>query len=464
MSEEERNDGGKPAMVHGARFRASASGRGRRAFVAVIVAVVFGAGALAATGGAATAADTTTTTKPAGGWPAVDQPGVTDSTIRVSGVAATTNPVGGQYGTSFDGVQAYFNMINKQGGIYGRKLVIVKRHDDQLSQNAREVSAILNEDNVFAVLPVATAAAFSGAKQLVDANVPTFGWGINDEWGGPPNLFGSFGNLCNGSDCPSVWVPWTARKLGKHKLGLLAYTVAPSKACLDGLEASFKKYGKSAKAQIVYTDSALSYGVTDFSADVSKMLENKVDLVATCMDTNGVLSLAKEMRQQGLTAPQYLANANDAAFMKKNGGFFQGSVVITELAPVGTKPQFPALKQYVAQMKKLGKPMTENAEIGWANADNFVTGLKMAGPAFTRQKVVDELNTLTDYDAGGMLAPIDWTKQHTDKHYPRSCVAFMQVKSSKLVPVWAKPGKPFLCWTGADETTSVTKVTPVVRQ
>ena len=150
--------------------------------------------------------------------------------------------------------------------------------------------------------------------------------------------------------------------------------------------------------------------------------------------------------------------------MKKNGGFFQGSVVITQIAPIETKPQFPALKNYVKYMKKQGKPLTENAEIGWVNADNFVTGLKMAGPNFTQQTVVDKLNTLTDYDAGGMLAPLDWTKQHTDKHYPRSCTAFLKVDNSKLKPAWGQPGKPFLCWGNTDTTNSVTKIKPTARQ
>jgi ABC-type branched-subunit amino acid transport system substrate-binding protein len=438
--------------------------RVRRVVVAGLVVVLAGVGLVVVPAGVAVAADSSSTTKPAGGWPVVSQPGVSGSEIRVSGVAATTNPVGGLYGSSFDGVQAYFDMVNKAGGLYGRKLVLVKRHDDQLGQNAREVSAILNEDDVFAVLPVATPASFSGAKSLVDAKVPTFGWGINDDWVGPANFFGSFGALCNGADCPSIVAPWVTHKLGKHKVGVLAYTVPPSKACLDGLQSSFKKYGKSAKAKIAYADAALTYGVTDFSADVSKMVDAGVDLVATCMDNNGVLALAKEMRQQGLTAPQYLPNANDPAFMKTNGGFFEGSIVLTLLAPLNTKPQFPALKQYIAGMKALGKPTTENAQIGWVNADNFVTGLKMAGPDFTQQKVVDQLNTLTAYDAGGMLAPLNWTKQHTDKHYPLTCNAFMQVKSSKLVPVWSKPGKPFLCWTDPAATNSVTKIKPTSRQ
>jgi branched-chain amino acid transport system substrate-binding protein len=93
-----------------------------------------------------------------------------------------------------------------------------------------------------------------------------------------------------------------------------------------------------------------------------------------------------------------------------------------------------------------------------------VTGLRMAGPDFTRQKVVDQLNTLTDYDANGLLSPIDWTKQHTDKHYPRTCTALMEIQNSKFVPKFGKPGKPFICWANSDSTNSVTAIKPTYRQ
>ena len=113
---------------------------------------------------AGAADSSTTTTEPAGGWPKVDQPGVTDDEIRVSGVASTTNPIGGLYGTSFDGVQAYFDMINSQGGHLRPQAGDREAPRRPASQNAREVEAILDQDNVFAVLPVATIARFSGAR------------------------------------------------------------------------------------------------------------------------------------------------------------------------------------------------------------------------------------------------------------------------------------------------------------
>src|SRR5581483_8343224 len=287
-----------------------------------VVAVVAASAASCSNSSSGKAKSTTTsssggspTSIKSGNFPQLNEPGVTPTEIRVSGVAATTNVLGAAYGSFFDGVQAYFNMINSQGGMYGRKLVIVARHDDQMTQNRREVEAIIDQDNAFAVIPVATNVAFSGAPLLAQAGIPTFGWGINAEWTGPPNLFGSVGALCNGSGCPSPLLPYAAWKLGKKNLGVLAYNVAASADCMDGIKASFEKYPV---AKLAYTTKALSFGVTDMSADVKRMIDAHVDFVTTCMDNNGVLTLAREMRQQGLNVPIYLPNAYDHDFMSKN--------------------------------------------------------------------------------------------------------------------------------------------------
>ena len=97
--------------------------------------------------------------------PPVNQPGVTATQIRVGGVATVTgDPTGNTDGTAFDGTNAYFDYINStQGGICGRKLVLASKRDDMLSNNRAQVQGLISEDNVFAVLPVATT-LFSGAR------------------------------------------------------------------------------------------------------------------------------------------------------------------------------------------------------------------------------------------------------------------------------------------------------------
>ena len=47
----------------------------------------------------------TTTSAPSGGFPAVSQPGVTQTEIRVSGLVDATDPTGPGYRAAYDGVQ-----------------------------------------------------------------------------------------------------------------------------------------------------------------------------------------------------------------------------------------------------------------------------------------------------------------------------------------------------------------------
>ena len=83
--------------------------RGRRA-IAGLASLVVAAGVLAAVVPVSAGADT-----PSQQFPPVDQPGVTQTEINVGGVVSKTNPLGGDYASSLDGVQAYFNMVNAAG-------------------------------------------------------------------------------------------------------------------------------------------------------------------------------------------------------------------------------------------------------------------------------------------------------------------------------------------------------------
>ena len=433
----------------------------RRALAALTVGML----ALAACGNSDGEAESTTTATPSesteGGGEAapVVAPGVTDTEIRVGGVASVTNPLGGTYGNAFEGVKAYFEMVNSEGGVHGRKLVLAQERDDKVSGNKAEVDALIageGDQAVFAILPVATL-LFTGADSAVAAGVPTFGWTINPEWEGTAanpkaNLFGQTGSFLGFSD-PSPGLPWLANELGAKKIGVLAYSVPQSSLCADGVSNSFEKYADGTEAEIAFVDKALSYGETNLSVQVSKMKDAGVDLVTTCMDTNGVVTLAREMKKQGLDAKQYLPNGYDDAFMEEFGDLFEGSIVRTDFAgwhlPEDDQPE--GLANFLEWTEKAGVEPSENAMAGWLNADLFVEGLKAAGPNFDRQKLIDAINAMTEYQANGLVHAVDWTKQHTQRADPdEGCDYKSRVEDSTLTPAFTEPGKPFHCVDGSD--------------
>ena len=377
-------------------------------------------------------------------------PGVTDTEIKVGGLAAVNNPLGGSYGDAFDGAQAYFDKVNAEGGVFNRKInLVAKRYDGaQASRNVSQARALVEEDGVFAVLPVATI-SFSGAKYLGEQGVPTFGWNINAEWSGPPSLFGQSGShLC--FDCPNAWLTYVAKQTGFTKVGVLTYTAPQSQECAKGWKASIDKFGAQLGISLVYETTSINFGFTppELGPELDKMKSAGVQFLATCVDGAGSAKLGKAFKDNGMNIIQYLPNGYDDTLIAQSADVLEGDFVTIDYfpyqAPESEQPQ--ALKDFVAAMKAKGKAPNENSLVGWINADQFVTGLKAAGPDFTRQKIVDAINTEKDYTAGGILpGGVDWTIAHTGVSGD-SCATILQVKSGKLVPVFGQPGKPHICF------------------
>jgi hypothetical protein len=90
--------------------------------------------------------------------------------------------------------------------------------------------------------------------------------------------------------------------------------------------------------------------------------------------------------------------------------------------------------------------------VGWINADLAFQGLLAAGPEFDRQSVVDATNEMTDYDAGGLINPIDWSRQHAavvdgdpSTDYAQECAPLVQIHEGAFETV-GPPDEPWMCW------------------
>ncbi len=374
--------------------------------------------------------------------------------IRVAAIVAKTNPTGLEYSDFPDGMQAYFEMVNAAGGIYGRKIVIVARRDDITGlQNAQQVTASLSDDDAFATF-VATP-QFTGADLLARAGQPTFTWNINPEFASTPtsdhsNIFGTSGALC--FNCPGAFLPYIATKRGFTKVGILAYGIAAeSKICAEGERASYRKYAPGVK--VAFFDDSLPFAA-DVAADVAHMKSAGVQLVSTCMDANETIKLAKEMVKQGLHAVQNLPNAYNHNKLTDSdaAAALEGSFVEPQTVPWEALRQSPATKEYLDHITAVTSHPGELDEYGWVAAKMFVDGLRGAGAEFTRQKLIDYLDAQTAYSAGGLVPPIDWTKQHLDPQKnpsarsPLSCFAVMQIQHGKFVPQFTEPDKPWICF------------------
>lgn len=373
-----------------------------------------------------------------------DRPGVTDDEIQVGGVVGKTNPVGRPYEDAFAGAQAYFDLVNEDGGVFGREINLVAERDDQsqASRNVQQIRALVEEDRVFAVLPIVTQ-VFAGASYLADRGVPAFGWNINAEWEAGPNLFGEKGSfLC--FDCPFMHPPYVAQQVGAERVAIFAYGgAAQSLDCAEGMRRGFETYGPP----IAFEDTSLTFGFTDLSASVAAIEREGVDFIATCMDVNGNANIAQAVRDagvelKGVYSPEgYAQDVLDDLGARIDGFFFGAEFVPFE------EPDPPeGMQQFLDAMDELGQIPSEQGLAGWTNAALLVAGIEAAGEDFTRESVIDAINEMTDFTADGIRAPQDWTTLHEANPNGLGCTAIIQVQDGEFVPVFGEPGKPFVCF------------------
>ena len=389
-------------------------------------------------------------------------PGVTDSQISYAVIGTkTNNPLGTCILDCYlAGIKAYFAYQNDQGGIYKRQLVVGDVLDDALSQNqTRSLEVISNGKDFGAFVATLVPAGF---VELDAAGVPTYVWGIHaTEEANRKSIFPHMAVQC--ATCTSRSNPYLIGQSGATKVGVLGYGVSEnSKVCADTLKESIEKYSNDiGGAQVVYFNNQVAFGLPNgIAPEVTAMKDAGVQYIASCMDLNGMKTLGQELERQGMNdVVMGHPNTYDQQFVTEAGSIFEGDYVTPQFRPFEATPN-DAQTKFQEYMAKAGAQPTELAMVGWINASTAVAGLLAAGPDFDRQNVIDATNTLTDWTAAGLTAPIDWTYQHSPPtagdpgSFPaQECFAPVKIVGGRFQTV-ADPAKPFLCWSNQSDAWS----------
>jgi hypothetical protein len=383
--------------------------------------------------------------------------GVDDDEIRYASISLeANNPLGTDMKNAYNaGIHSYFNWRNDEGGVYQRQLVLAKEFDDELANNQAKALEIIGADNDFGVF-VATL-IFSGAADLNDAGIPTYGWNISPtDWAGREALFGNAGVGCTG--CVSRVNPYVASQVGADTVATIGYGISEnSKVCTQTLRDSYEFYQSETGIAVGYYNDDLAFGLPNgVGPEVTAMKDAGVQFVAACIDLNGMKTLAQELQRQGMDdVVLYHPNTYDQAFVAGAGDLFESDWIAAAFLPFEYETGLETQEKFFEYMDAQGVVPSELAMIGWINADLAFNGLLAAGPDFDRQKVIDATNQMTAYNAGGLIVPIDWTRQHNPttpetrgQGYEFECFAPVVVAGGVFEPV-GDPSEPWICWSNA---------------
>jgi hypothetical protein len=385
-------------------------------------------------------------------------PGVTDDDITYTVVGTKQgNPLGTCIVDCYvQGIEAYFAWRNSEGGIYGRDLKVGDVVDDELVSNQARALDIISANNAFGNFQATLLA--TGWGDLDSAGIPTYAWGINaTEAANRSHIFPSAVIRC--ADCTGRTVPYVASLAGAQHAALLGDGATEnSKVCTNTTAHSVETYQDDTGVDAAYVNDDLAYGLPNgIGPEVTAMKNAGVDFIATCIDLNGMKTLAQELHRQGMDdVVLYHPNTYNQQFVKDAGDLFEGDYVTVGFRPFEADGEGTQQADFMEWMDKQGNEPSELAMVGWLNASLAFEGLLAAGPDFDRDKVTAATNAMTDFTAGGLLEPINWTEAHTpytqdtrDQDSSDECSAIVKIVDGEFQTV-APKDKPWLCWSNTD--------------
>ncbi len=352
-------------------------------------------------------------------------PGVSTHQVSVGAVATLSGDLAADFAPIVPGVRAYFDMIDAEGGVNGRKIVLSKVLDDGTVNNEAVTRTLIQQDHVFALVGEATA-FFTGQPFLVQTGTPTFGFATQNDWTPAKNLFAAYGSVIDYATTEPFF-PFIARKLGAHSAAVVAYGVPQSADECGDVVKALRAYG----VPVGYSDLSVQLGGS-LSSDVVHMKQAGVDFVVSCLDVPGNLDLSRAIQQNGMTGVSQLwLDGYDLPTLRRYTSLMQHTYFLVQHVPFQAATQFPGafpgLENYIKTMNRYepGYTFNEVAMSGWLSAALFVAGLRASGSSPTQRKLISAINHITKFTGGGITQPVNWEISHVRTTSP-ACETFVE--------------------------------------
>jgi len=391
-----------------------------------------------------TQAKTTTTTTGGAQGGSVAAPSGADTKAIAAGAPIKVGAIVSQTGaisfvSSAQATKAYFDMVNRKGGVNGHKIVLDLRDDQLDSARGRQQAQQLIASGVFAFTGFNAPVTEPGIVPVLEQNkIPLIGgYGEQEEYHSPwAYIFSaSYGHY--GFQMGSYLAEQGVKKPG------LVYINNNSQKANDGLEkafiAGFKSKGVTlSKNEIVVVD------VTKPSYDdvVTQFKLDQVDGMATLLDQTAYNRLNQAQDRQAYH-PKHAASPLFVDPSVRQSSSTEGTFVAADYEFVNGGG--PAVQEYVQTVKSaFGSRAQINyfGQQGWVDAKVFVAAVQKLGNNITRAALVKTMDSLDGKGGFGFTSDLRFGPGVRDLN---RCIKFAKMVQGKPTRVtdWRCDEQPF---------------------
>ncbi len=333
---------------------------------------------------------------------AVPVRGVTDSEIALGSWGPQDGPAGA-YGVIDRTIAAYWNMVNDQGGINGRKVRFIYENDSyQPAKTVAAVKKLVEEDKVFALVGgLGTANNLAVMEYLVQNNVPHVGPATGSTAMAVPLKKQVFAIQLNYMSEAILLTQYAVGQFKAKKIAVFYQNDSFGKEGLDTINAELKRQGLPEAVGVSYEAAD-----TNFAAQALKLQTSGADAVILFAVPKPGASVIAEMGKLGY-APKLLSSAiiNDPAIFQLAGAAMDG-LVIPAWIPAYDDLTNPKIVEYQNFMKKYAakEALGGFSLSGYVEAMVLHEGLKRTGKDLTVENFIKTMESMKEYSGSPLPA------------------------------------------------------------
>jgi ABC-type branched-subunit amino acid transport system substrate-binding protein len=328
-------------------------------------------------------------------------PGVTDAEVIIGSSAGLTGPIA-VWGNRMSriGPQAYFNHINDQGGVHGRKIKYIVLDDGyQPPRSVANHKRLIQREKVFALLlsmgtPTVTASISTIVRNEVPLIAPATGahkWGYDANY--RPWVFQVGADYWH---MAAVAVDYVIKEKDLKRWCVFYQDDDYGKDVLDGTVNQLKKHS----LELIATETYKRGGI-DVSGQVAKLRSAGCNIVmlGTVYRSGSLFMREKEKIGWDVQTVGISPTATQT-FVDLSGSAGVGHLNTMSNPPVDSDRA--GVQEFRALMQKYfpDEKISEEALYGFIGAKTFVAGLQAAGRDLTRESLIEGIQSLKDYDNG----------------------------------------------------------------
>ncbi|OPZ62318.1 MAG: Leucine-, isoleucine-, valine-, threonine-, and alanine-binding protein precursor [Firmicutes bacterium ADurb.Bin506] len=368
-------------------------------------------------------------------------PGITDTQVLIGAFQDQSGPASVVGINMRKGMEAYFNWLNAQGGVNGRKVKLIVEDDG--FQAARSVAAtkkLVEQDKVFALVgTLGTPGLAATIDYIMEKEVPSVyqGSGISSLAYPPKKYF--FPVQPNYIAEGRIITTYLVENLGLKRVALAIEQTDIGSEGARGVREQLAIYGLEAVETV-------SFGAADvdFSSQVLKLIKAKPDAVVIYSTLKPAAGLLKQAKVMGLTAKFATTYVNaDPVQMPALAGDACVGVIAPGWVPVLGNDADSAKYLEIYQATYPNEMPSAYAAAGFIAAEVFTEGLRRAGKDPTRDSLIAALESMRDWD-GIMAKGITYTPDFRSGKASMYFMEFAKPKfeadgsSVKIVSDWVK--------------------------